>query len=94
MSKAKHEAARLRSVQRLYHSPRYGDDGPTDVSLPKGALGTDNVSTPDSALMAFLQLVTIRLSKQRAMISLVDQDHQVCTLAMSNTLLKVIVFPS
>ena len=38
---------------------------------------SNGTAMPDSALTAFLQLVALRLSKQRALISLIDEDHQV-----------------
>lgn len=74
------EAARLREVHK-YHdiqqraTPRSSD---TDHRRPSAVNIVDTEhGMPDTALTAFLQLVTLRCDAQRAVISLVDKDDQV-----------------
>jgi hypothetical protein len=69
------EAGRLREVHRYYQRP-------PEIPVPDTAVPTRSnvastpVAIPDTALTAFLQLITWRLSMQRAIVSLVDKDHQ------------------
>lgn len=69
------EQARLREVHRYYQRPP--DQPVSDTRRPsRTSVGTTPVAIPDTALTAFLQLITWRLSMQRAIVSLVDKDHQ------------------
>lgn len=69
------EPARLREVHRYYQRPP--DESIPDSSTPTRAnVASTPVAIPDTALTAFLQLITWRLSMQRAIVSLVDKDHQ------------------
>jgi signal transduction histidine kinase/CheY-like chemotaxis protein len=75
MANLSSEAARLREVHRYYQRP--ADEPIPDTSVPtRTNVASTPVAIPDTALTAFLQLITWRLSKQRAIISLVDKDHQ------------------
>ena len=75
MANLSSEAARLREVHRYYQRP--ADEPIPDTSVPtRSNVASTPVAIPDTALTAFLQLITWRLSKQRAIISLVDKDHQ------------------
>ena len=75
MANLSSEAARLREVHRYYQRP--ADQPIPDISVPtRSNVASTPVAIPDTALTAFLQLITWRLSMQRAIISLVDKDHQ------------------
>ncbi len=67
------EPARLREVHKYYQRPA---DIPDSLQPTRTSVGATPIATPDTALTAFLQLITWRLSKQRAIVSLVDKDHQ------------------
>lgn len=69
------ESARLREVHRYYQRPP--DEPFPHASVPtRSNVASTPVAIPDTALTAFLQLITWRLSMQRAIVSLVDKDHQ------------------
>ncbi|KAL2075914.1 hypothetical protein VTL71DRAFT_857 [Oculimacula yallundae] len=55
-------------------SDEYVDDG-RDIKV-KSSVTSSKVSSPDTALTAFCQLITWRLGAQRAMISLIDLETQ------------------
>ncbi len=76
------EIARLRLVRQYYRSTPeshvHGLHSSGDFSQSRTSLASAKEVAPDTTLAAFLQLITIRLSMQRAIVSLVDRDHQVC----------------
>lgn len=75
MTYALSEPARLREVHRYYQRPP--DEPLPNSSVPtRSNVASTPVAIPDTALTAFLQLITWRLSMQRAIVSLVDKDHQ------------------
>ena len=81
MSDTKLEAVRLRTVRQYYRPSSALQARPSQSSGNSNASQLSAASTrgsePDTALTAFLQLITWRLSVQRAIVSLVDRDHQV-----------------
>ena len=81
MANTKNETARLRLVRQYYRSTPesnfYGLRSSGDFSQSRTSLASTREVTPDTTLAAFLQLITIRLSMQRAIVSLVDRDNQV-----------------
>lgn len=81
MADTKNETARLRLVRQYYRSTPesnvFGLRSSGDFSQSRTSLTSTKEVAPDTTLAAFLQLITIRLSMQRAIVSLVDRDHQV-----------------
>lgn len=69
------EPARLREVHRYYQRPPPAPIPDTGAPT-RSNVGSTPIAIPDTALTAFLQLITWRLSMQRAIVSLVDKDHQ------------------
>ena len=82
MADPRHETARLRLVRQYYRASPESNvhhlRSSSELSESRVSLASTKEVAPDTTLAAFLQLITIRLSMQRAIVSLVDRDHQVC----------------
>lgn len=65
-----------------FDSCRYLSFNPSGYSSRKTThdISATKVTSPNTALTAFVQLVALRLNAQRAIISLVDRDNQVRSL--------------
>lgn len=77
-----HEADRLRELHKYFRANT--NDASTKSSKESGDssqdYGAGDHDTPDTTLTALLQLIAVRLSKQRAIVSLVDKNDQVGVL--------------
>jgi len=82
------EAARLRNLQKFHGNHRSNSGSGSSISSVRTGVESSHSSLPDSALTAFLQLVALRLNKQRALVSLVDEEHQVCLKIITSRLLS------